>query len=312
MMFKNSTKLLAANFSTVWKLILYYIIVIGITVGLIAPFFGVIGTEFNAGGALNDFGTLLTRFNVSVDLFGFLVDLNTTLTALLSIFFNLFVTNTWVVIYLSFVVFYLFPFLLGLADLAVGQNLFGYMSSLTKYSFVGSYAKMFKRSVRFQLFKNLVFLPVNLGIAAAAIYTLRLTTLGGILIYFTPFIVFAVIAILVALKRSFFAGWMPAIVVYDCNMFVAFKKGMKAVMRRFLKVFSTALMIMIITIALNYLLGTFTFPIIIPLAIAFFYIFEMVMFYGSQGMRYYVDLDTILSPKRLEENDSFSKLKEII
>ena len=73
MMFKNSCKLVAANFSIVWKLILYYILVTGITIGLIAPFFGTIGEFFNASGTLSDIGVLLTKFNVSVNPFDLIV-----------------------------------------------------------------------------------------------------------------------------------------------------------------------------------------------------------------------------------------------
>lgn len=312
MMFKNSCKLVAANFSIVWKLILYYIIVAGITIGLIAPFFGTIGEFFNASGTLNDIGTLLTRFNVSVNPFDLVVDLNTVVTSFLNLLLEFFTSNTWVAIYLCFVLLYVFPFLLGLADFAVGQSLFGYMSSLTRYSFVGSYMKFFARSARFQLFKTLVMLPVNLLIITLLVLTLRLTLIGGVMVYFMPFIIVAVLIILISLKKTFFAGWMPAIVVYDCNMFKGFAKGFKAVMRRFFKIFSNALVIMLLCVGIIYVFGTFASPVLVPFFAVFFYVFEMVMFFGSQGMRYYVDLDTILSPKRLEESDSFRKVKEII
>ena len=312
MMFKNSCKLVAANFSIVWKLILYYILVTGITIGLIAPFFGTIGEFFNASGTLSDIGVLLTKFNVSVNPFDLIVDLNTVVTNFLTLFFEFFATKTWVALYLCFIVLYIFPVLLGLADLAVGQTLFGYMSSLTRYSFVGSYMKYFARSARFQLFKNLVMLPVNLLIVTLIVLTLRLSLVGGAIVYFMPLIVVAVLITLMALKKTFFAGWMPAIVVYDCNMFKGFSKGLKAVMRRFSRIFSNALVIMLLCVGIIYLFGTFASPILIPFFAVFFYVFEMVMFFGSQGMRYYVDLDTILSPKRLEESDSFRKVKQII
>ena len=312
MMFKNSTKLLIANFSLVWKLILYYIIVCGIVIGLLAPFFGVISEQLNSTGVISETGNLLKNFNVSVNPFDLLVNINNVIVDFLKLFINFWNTNPGAAFYICFILLYIFPFLLGLADLPVGQVLFGYMSSLTKYSFVGSYMRYFARSVRFQLFKTLVMLPVNLFIIFAFIYTLRLNSIGGLLVYFMPFILLAVLVSLVALKKTFFAGWMPSIVVYDYNMFKGFRKGLKAVVRRFFKVFSTAICIMLLAVAFNYLFGTFAFPILVPIFVAFFYIFEMVMFYGSQGMRYYVDLDTILSPKRLEESDSFRKVKNLI
>jgi hypothetical protein len=311
-MFKNSLKLLIANFSTVWKLILYYIIVIGIVIGLVAPFFGVIGQTLNTDGTLSALAELLTSFNVSVNIFVFFADFFILLSALATYIITLFVSHTWVAIYLTVLLLYITPFLFGLAELAVGQSLFGYMSSLTKYGFVGSFVRMLKRSLRFQLFKNLVYLPINIIIIAVLLAILKLTTFGGLVLYFVPFMLVVALVGLVALKRTFFSGWMPAIVVYDCNMFVALGKGMKAVFRRFFRVLSTAVVIILLTVALNYLFGTLAFLVTIPLTMAFLYIFEMVMFYSSQGMKFYVDIDTILSSKLLEESDSFKKVKNII
>lgn len=312
MMFKNSSKLLAGNFSFVWKLILYYILVCGITVGLIAPFFGQIKVAFSEADTLARAGQLLVDFNVSSNPFNLIFVLNEVVTSVVTISINMFASQTFVAIYLFVVIFYVFPFLLGLADLAVGQTLFGYMSSLTRYSFVGSFMKFFARSARFQLFKTLVMLPVNLIIVTVFVLTLRLSLVGGIMLYFLPFILVAVLITLVALKKTIFGGWMPAIVVYDCNMFKGFAKGFKAVLRRFFKILSTALVIMLLCVAVVYLFGTFAFPVLIPFFASFFYVFEMVMFFSSQGMRYYVDIETIVSPKRLEESDSFAKVKNLI
>lgn len=312
MMFKNSVKLLIANFSTVWKLILYYLVVIGITIGLVAPFFGLLGAEFNGAGTLDRLGELLTTFNVSVNFIGFVTELNLILVSILNIFLTLFVTHTWVAIYLTLLITYIVPVLFGLVDLPVGQTLFGYMSSLTKYNFVGSYVSMLGRSIRFQLFKNLVYLPLNILIGVIFIATLKLTTIGGLMVYFLPVIMILALLILISLKRTIFSGWMPAIVVYDCNMFVALGKGTKAVFKRFFRILSTALIISLLVFVLTYILGTYALLIVIPISMMLFYVFEMVVFYSSQGMRFYVDLDTIVKPKLLEECDSFKKVKDII
>ena len=37
-----------------------------------------------------------------------------------------------------------------------------------------------------------------------------------------------------------------------------------------------------------------------------------VMYFESLGMRFYVDAEHIVSPKKLEQQDSFSKVKDII
>ena len=241
-----------------------------------------------------------------------IAELNSVAIVFIELILNFFVLYPGIATYLFFVVFFVFPFLLGLADLPVGNSLFGYMSSLTRYSFVGSYLRLFGRSVRFQLFKTLINLPINLAIIITFVLSLRLSAVGGLMIYFLPFILIAIIVLLIAFKKTIFAGVMPAKVVYDCNMFKAYSKGFKAVFRTLLKVFSNAIAITVIFSLVTYLFGTFAFPVLIPFFASFFYVFEMIVFYESQGMRYYVDLDTIVSPKRLEENDTFKKVKNII
>ena len=95
-------------------------------------------------------------------------------------------------------------------------------------------------------------------------------------------------------------------------MFKGLKAGFKAVFRRFFKAFSTALVIFFLFFVLTYILTPCSVLITFPLLFVLINIFEMVMFYGSQGMKYYVDLDTIVSPKRLAEVDSFKKVKNLI
>ena len=41
-------------------------------------------------------------------------------------------------------------------------------------------------------------------------------------------------------------------------------------------------------------------------------IFGMVVFYSSQGMRFYVDSENVITTKKMEETDAFSKLKFIV
>lgn len=310
MIFKNSVKLLTANFSTVWKLILYYIIVIGISIGLLAPFFSVLGPAFNP--MLGDLGKLLINFNVAANFITFITNLNVLLLALINAYLNLFITNLWVAIYITVIITYIMPLLFGLADLAVGQTLFGYMSSLTRYTFTGSYARMLTRSFRFQLMKNLIFLPFNILIFTVFMLTLKLTTIGGLMVYFLPVIVIVPLIILIALKRTIFSGWMPAIVIYNCNMFVALGKGIQTAFKRFFVAFSTVLIMLVIVFGFSYIFGTYALLVIIPLSIMMFYIFDMVMFYTGQGMRFYVDIDTIVKTKLLEESDSFKKVKNLI
>lgn len=87
---------------------------------------------------------------------------------------------------------------------------------------------------------------------------------------------------------------------------------MRAVLRRGARVFSTSFIIFLLAIVLSVVLGLYAIIIILPLISPLLHIFEMVMFFSSQGMRFYVDNDTILSPKRLEEVDKIEDAKYLI
>lgn len=87
---------------------------------------------------------------------------------------------------------------------------------------------------------------------------------------------------------------------------------MRAVLRRGARVYSTAFIIYLLATVLAMVLGLYAIIVILPIVPIFVHIFEMVAFFSSQGMRFYVDNDTILSPKRLEEVDKLDDAKYIL
>ena len=127
-----------------------------------------------------------------------------------------------------------------------------------------------------------------------------------------PFIFVIIAALLMAIKELFNAGWAPAKVVYDHNILSSYTIGMRAVLRRGARVYSSALIVYVLSVVLSMVLGLYAIIILLPVVPAFMHILEMVCFFSSQGMRFYVDNDTILSPKRLEEVDKIEDAKYII
>ena len=311
MMFKNSNKLLMANFGAVWKTLLYFIIVFGVIIGVVAPVYSNLINHFNASGDLSNLFKTAISLNVSSDLFGMISEIFATFNSIIANFFILFKTQTFLAIYLTFILFYLIPFLFNLASLPLEETLFGFMSSLTKYSFTHAYIRKFGKSILIQLFKTLILLPFNIFILYVDFKLLSLYYLPN-MIYFLPFVILVTTCALLAIKETFLSGWIPAVVVYNYNMFKAFDLGIKAVFRRFGRAFSTAFVIIFLFFVATYILTPCSAVITFPVLFVVINIFEMVMFYGSQGMKYYVDLDTIVSPKRLAEVDSFRKVKDLI
>lgn len=312
MMFRNSVKLLFSNFATVWKLLLYYLIITLIGVGLVAPVFSSVVEVFRSHNFFEVLVDLLTTFNLGTNILSIFASFGTVISTLVACILDYFVIHTWLAVYLTFLFVVLLPFLYELGGIAAGEILYGYMSSQAQVNFTGRIFSSVRKSFKYILAKLLIATPINILIFYLIYKVCALTALGGTIKFAVPLIITVVLCLLVTLRLVLFAGWLPALIVNDCGVWSAFARGLKAVGRRFFRTFSTMLVFVILNICIDVLFGSIAFLLLVPLGVYFVYIIDFVMFYGSQGMRYYVDADTIISPKRLEEVDKFKRCKDII
>jgi len=308
MMFKNSWKLLFANFSQVWKLLVYHILSIAICFGLLCVFyrdfidFGQLAYEQAGMKEVWSTGTMYgTSFTNAL-----------TKVANFCIFFFeiMFSSNIWKGVYFLFIVFIFLPILINIGKIVTCELLYGFMSACQKQSFMGTFLKTLKTSLVYSLLKAFYALPFNAIVLAGMWGLTRIDV--GFFAYVLPYIFVILSALLMAFKELFNAGWAPAKVVYNQNIFKSYRIGMRAVFRRGARVFSTAFIIYLLALVLSMVLGLYAIIIILPIISPLVHIFEMVAFFSSQGMRFYVDNETILSPKRLEEVDKIEDAKFII
>lgn len=306
-MFKNSVRLLCANFDKVWKLLVYHILSIGLCIGLLCVFYN---SYIDAGSLAYNESNLRDVFNTGT-LYG--SNLANGLTAAIDfvlIFFREIFSNVGIGIYFCLISFILLPILLSIGKFVTCEMMYGYMSSCQRQSFTGTYLKTLKYSLIYSIIKVFYCMSFNALIVLSMWGLTRID--NEIFDYIMPFAFVIVPAILMAFKETFNAGWAPAKVVYNQNVFKSYLIGMRAVLRRGARVFSTAFIIFLLAIVLSMVLGLYSIIIILPLISPLLHIFEMVMFFSSQGMRFYVDSDTILSPKRLEEVDKIEDAKYIL
>ena len=311
-MFRNSVKLLFSNFATVWKLLLYYLIITLIGVGLVAPVFSSVVEVFRSHNFFEVLVDLLTTFNLGTNILSIFASFGTVISTLVACILDYFVIHTWLAVYLTFLFVVLLPFLYELGGIAAGEILYGYMSSQAQVNFTGRIFSSVRKSFKYILAKLLIATPINILIFFLIYKVFALTALGGTIKFAVPLIITVVLCLLVTLRLVLFAGWLPALIVNDCGVWSAFARGIRAVGRRFFRTFSTMLVFVLLNICIDVLFGSIAFLLLVPLGVYFVYIIDFVMFYGSQGMRYYVDADTIISPKRLEEVDRFKRCKDII
>ena len=287
MMFKNSVKLLCANFDKVWKLLVYHILSFAVCFGLLSIFYDFFVSAVNLAWTEAN----LAKVFASGTFYGYSVaDVLLGITnAVWGFFVTIFSKNVGIAVYFCFIIFYLLPFLMNIGKYVVNEMMYGFMSSAQKQSFTGTYLRTLKKSLQ---------------------YLAKIQ--NDIFDYILPLLFAIIPSILFAFKQTFNGGWAPAMIVFDVNVFKAFYLGNRAMLRRGARVFSTSFVFFLLSIVLSLILGVYAIIIILPIAFPFSDIFEMTAFFSSQGMRFYADYDTILTPKKLEEIDKIEDAKFIL
>ena len=221
-------------------------------------------------------------------------------------------TNAFAFIYTIVLILIVLPFLLGLSSVPAGECLYAYMATLSKQKFSVAFVSKLGISCVYSILRALLNSAIMLVFMAGFYGLLTLTSIQGVFQIALPFIIFVYLVVAISLIITFFSGWMPATVTFSIAPALTFRKGLKASFRRFFKILSTMLFIIVIAVIMTLMLTSISLAIIIPLAEILIIMFEMVMFFESQGNRYYVDMDTICAPKKLEECDKLKKTKSII
>ncbi len=308
MMFKNSFRLLSANFDKVWKLLVYQLLSWAIVLALLAPFYNTILSCARASFEAHELGKIFT----SGTFYGLNVgySLSSVCAAVIDFIKAIYAFSIGMGIYLLIVLFIVRPILSNVGKYVVCEMTYGYMASGSKHGFTSTLLRTLKNSLPFACLKTLYVLPFD---ALIILSTFGLTYFNSdAYSYAMPFLIVLVPAIFLAFKETFVAGWAPAMIVFDYNVVKGYPKGMKACLRRGLRVYSTAFIIYLLAFVLSMVIGLYSLIIILPIIFPLFDIFEMVMFFSSQGMRFYVDADTILAPQKLEEVDKIEDAKYLL
>ena len=181
---------------------------------------------------------------------------------------------------------------------------------------MNSFASSFKKNLSYQFTSLLFHLPINFGIYYLLLYSFRLFRYGGIIMFFSPFIILFGFSILMALKHTLFCGWIPSMVVRNKGAFAALKDSMIIPKRRFGRTFGNAFSLVITVVCFNMFGGIFTYGvgliITIPVTILLYSIFGMVAYYSATGQRYYLDPYNVMAPKPVQYTDKLLNQKYIV
>lgn len=305
MVFRSTLKLFKTNWVKALKFFLYYIVVWGVCFAMFLPVFlqfkGLVIDNFNSFN-VNFSGAFGGAIGPNIQNFVF-----ATVQSVKDIFTN----NVGIAIYGLIVVFLFLPFFINLGKYALSSSLYSYMTSNSQIGFFSSYIKSLKHSVVFALVKAL-YNAVFMAFATAIVFGLAYIDNAFFVNNFLCVTEYIVLILLFTLNHMFVMGWVPSLIVFDCNIFKGYLKGCKAVNRHFLRIFFlTAIRFATFWICVI-VFGFYVLSVLVPVMAIALIFFGMVTFYTSQGMRYYVSATQIMTPKKLEEVDNINKTASIL
>ena len=313
MIFRNTIRLLLTNFSNVWKVLVYYIICVALTIGVCWSIASPIIAKLSEANVFSDLGALLNSLLSQPHV------APTTLHEILATAKNVILSNAqFTPNYIFFIVWlvFVFPFTIDMAGLALGEVFYGYMTSQVKYSFTGRFIKNIGKSSIYSLCKYFVQFLLNVAIFVLFYLMIKLYSYGSFLYILLDIGLLALLLCVIAFKYTMFSCFMPAMAVLDCGAFSALRKNFKIVFKNFFRIFSNCITLVITALVINLIFCVFTFSvsliITLPLTAVVFVIFQMVSYFSSCGMRFYVYPDMFISPKKFEEQDKVKKVKYII
>ncbi len=307
MTFFNSLKLFGSNWDKVWKLFLYYIFVWGVTICLLLPVFfefsEIIIQNIQESAIVENYQTIFDN-SFGQYLNNFFVLVSTTFISCANL-------NLGQAIYGIIVLFIFMPFLLNIGKYAICEMLYGYMASKTKVGFFSALFKTLNKSTFYSLFKTLYSL-IFLALTIYLVFLLGFVEDTFFQTYFLALCEIILLAVLFTLNKVTTACWAPACIIFGCSVAVAYIRGVKVVFRRFWKTLPVALVIFLLIFFVTFVAGLYSLVITVPFAAILLCMFDMTTFFTSQGMRFYINKTTILTPKRLEEVDDINRAKYIL
>ena len=307
MMFKNSIKLLCSNFDKVWKLLVFHILTIGLCFGLLCVFAGPYASELTYAWGEADLGRYLqTGTLYGESFFGAL----TSIANFVVIFFGRIFMNVGQGLYFCFIVFYVLPFFINVGKYVVSEMMYGYMTAGQKQSFTGCLLKTLPSSMAYSSIKVLLSVPFNALVVAGMWGLTRIES--SFMVYLMPFLVIIVASLLLGIKQLFVGGFAPAKITYAHGITRSYGIGLRASLRKSSTIYSSAFVIYLLVLVLTLVFGAYSLIIILPIVFPLLDIFEMVAFFSSQGMRFYVDNETIVTPQKLEEIDKIEDAKYLL
>jgi len=315
MMLRNALRLLVTNFSLVWKNLIWIIISLAIGVGVGYLVCSPIFDALKEAKVFADFGDFITS-TTTISIQGTFVYLVDGIVSAVDVIFSDFTHLVMPIIFGSLLIILIIGITNAIRNLATTEVLRGHMTSLTKFGFIGAVIRKIGVGTMHGLVKFLLYIPFMAIYCCIAWIGYELIGLGGFSYQIAPFVLILLFTIISALQVTIFSCWAPVIVMHKIGAVKSLSKGLRAVSTRFWRTLSNSIVFVLLVIVVNYACAKFSFCvsliITIPSTIVLHSIYQMVIYFGTLGQRYYIDSQMIMTPKKCEMHDKPHKNKYLI
>ena len=216
------------------------------------------------------------------------------------------VLGTWsgeliasIVVFIFFMILYSIVYFMSYYT--ISDIVHNFMSSNSDYGFAANFVANIKKSFRFSLLYTLyTYIVYIAGFAVSLALGLLIGKLNAII---GLFIMYLLAVGTLALRRALVAFWMPAMISKDLGVRDAFLKNMEMIKSNFGRTFVEYFVLYIVAIILFILSAVVTFGVGMIVVYAgawlYFQIKDMVDYYHETGMKYYIDEQTVINPKKV-------------
>ena len=204
-----------------------------------------------------------------------------------------------VIVFIIFVI--LYSMIYFMSYYTISDIIHNFMSSNSDYGFAANFVANSKKSFKFALIYGLYTYSVYIiGFAIAITLGILIGKLNALIGLFTMYL----LALgTLALRRALAPFWMPAMIAKGFGVKDAFYKNMELIKKNFLRLFGEYILIYLVAAVLFIISAIVTFGVgmIIVYAGVWLYmqIKDMVDYYHINGMKYYIDEQTVINPNKV-------------
>lgn len=301
MSLKHSLNILLSRFTIIFKMIVYFSVVVLLFVTIagsaLAPTIRTVSAEIQETGIVENFREGLVKLTKGDPTFTESFERATdSFNHIGEIFTNNRSRVIWaIVIVIIFVI--CAAYVMTLAYVSFSDIINHFMCSNSRFGFVSNYISNLKRSLLYGLMHLLTVSISNLLIGYLLLF-LTGVLLKAIGIICAPLILIIGV-LLYSLKSTVFAGWLPAIVHDNKKVLPAFVHGIKNISERGSEAYLSFVMMHSLSLITVILFSFTTFGagliIAIPTVMMFHRTLELVLYYNANEYKYYVDNERVIN-----------------